>query len=189
MKDRVFDLCKLLNLINFKSDICKSKQISYLNKDIVEFLVKYIIKIEPPQILLNTRIYNLYRTYDNTFLNINKKSKNNEMVNILELDKPLIRCIYKKTNPDFRIFLEKISFVNDNLLKVLRPERPIYNRNINVLGNFRQVVYRRYLMAFTKIKNQNRNDNIYINDKYTSEIIISIYDKFDKLLSYNTRYI
>jgi len=189
MKDRVFDLCKLLYLFNFKSEICKNNITYYLNKDIVEYLIKYIIKIEPPQILLNTRCYNLTRLYDTTFFNIFKKINNNEMIDILKLEKPLIRCIYKKTSSDFRIFLEKLSFVNDNLLKVLLPERPIHNRNINVIGNFHQVIYRRYLLAFTKIDRQKRNENIYLNEKYRRGIIISIYDKFDNLLAYNTRYI
>ena len=172
MKDRVYELCKIFNLGKF------------LNNDLIEIIVRLIIKIEQPQIIYNTRIYNLHRSYDINYINL-YKSQIPKVTTV-----PLIRIMDKKFSNTFRLFLEKIVLINFHLKLVLKQEME-HNIQLNIMGGarrrrqrrgrqrqepLRRIIINRYKLAFVKIKKIDINNLI---ETQYNELIINIYNKLE----------
>ena len=172
MKDRVYELCKIFNLGKF------------LNNDLIEIIVRLIIKIEQPQIIYNTRIYNLHRSYDINYINL-YKSQIPKVTTV-----PLIRIMDKKFSNTFRLFLEKIVLINFHLKLVLKQEKE-HNIQLNIMGGarrrrqrrgrqrqepLRRIIINRYKLAFVKIKKIDINNLI---ETQYNELIINIYNKLE----------
>ena len=167
MKDRAYELCNLFNL-------CK-----VLNNDLIEMLVRLIINIEPPQIIYNTRLYNLYRSYDINFINLYKPQIPTETT------APLIRIMDKKFSNSFRLFLEKIALINFHLKLVVKKERGIIklNRMRHLRGPLR-IIINRYKLAFVTMKKIDINSLI---ETQHSILIMNIYNKLEKTFINNCK--
>jgi hypothetical protein len=178
MKDRVLELCLIFNNRKFNRKF-------NINDDIIELLIKLIISIENPQIIYNTRIYNIHRTYNIDYLNLylNKPNYDNKI--------PLIRTIDRKFNKHFQIFMEKIMLVNYHISKVLNREKDIGFRNnrfnnmlFNNMFNFHRILISRYKLAYSKMKKINIVESI--NNDYKS-LVMNIYNHFEKIFINNCK--
>ena len=170
MKNRIFkhqnrfsELCILFNHKKFN-----------LSNDLIKLLVKLIVKSEKPQILYNTRIYNIQRSYDKDYINI---FINSSITNLIK--SPLID---KKFNRYFDIYIKKLMIINYHILKVLKKEKQYnFNQRINRKGTLHQIVFHRYILAFTKKKKIDIESLI----KNDYSLLIKIYEKLEKIFINN----